>query len=203
MDLNAISAGRLIDPTKEPLLARQYPTAAAVNELFMRVSCYDGALEGLKAANSVKEFRSMCPDCEHLKINNEMFQYLKASVYVDDTPGELVVQIDKILDKTGCGNSVIHLLPKSYIDKLQTFGYLRNGISLNGVITAVLGTPWYPSDTATIRADGVEYCVSPGEYVFVPIDVISKYPFPTWYVENGVLYLARGVPYRGYERKST
>ena len=198
MELWKLAAGLIIDPSKKPITA-SYPTSSEVSGAYYEL-CRYADYEVLQQASTYKELVELCPDCEHLKISSKLFPYLKASVYVEDTPAELVLQIDKILSETGCGNSVIYNLPKRILDKLSTFGYLKNGVSLNGVIQAVLGQPWYPSNLFTIRGDGIEYCVGDNKYVFVPIDVVSRYPINQWKVMNGRLMLREGVP---YERKGT
>lgn len=200
MELLEIAAGLVIDPDKEPI-TEEYPGIHEVSQVYQQVYRYD-ALDALLKAKNLKEFCELCPDVKHLKISKEIFAYLKASTYISGAPGGLICAIEKILKETNCGNMVPYRLSKTYIDRLTTFGYLKDGLTLNAVILAMLGNIWSPVAKVggyCFRKGGVEYCISEGNYVFVPTELYRRFLISNWRVINNTLYFNEDTPY-GYKK---
>ena len=196
MDVDSLIYGFCIDHSKT-IIEKKYPTLGEI-QYFYDILCDHDALDDLNYVTSIKELKKLRPDLVDINIPETIYSYLSAPFYMEGVPANLIKECFLIFDKYKCISYVPFKLSAKTKELLTHFGYLKNGVCLFDIMTAFVGGLYKPNFNITgitIRDGGYEVCVKEGEFVYVPLNIMSKYAVGKWFVQDGQLYLKEGMPY--------
>lgn len=173
------------------VIERYTPTVNELTRIKKMVNDFC-AVDALQCTEMFSDFKAICPDIGKQMADEEVFYALKNGCAVEEVPAKLIFLCRKAHKASQCANAVPHMLPSGMLDKVFTFGYLRNGWTMCDVLKKFCDSKFSLLDkvgNSTVTGSGVDFLLSEDfQYAHLPKDYVARHNIEAFKVYEGKLY---------------